>query len=480
MTEGNRFKVLLAIGFASVIALSSFALVAALTVERSATDDSERIMAEYRHGVGAARQLELDAERLVAAARGYLLTTDASFIGVLGTARREFEVHVRALEQHLSSPGQEHFLFVIRQATGGYRSALARLTPDRTDSLDRAEMSRVFEELLVPRRQALTRAIQDLVDAREAGLASGQARVRRRAARAERRVIGIGLLAPLLTLLLAVVVSRRLNHLYATQRTAVSRAENAVSRRDELLGIVAHDLRNPLNVIALRAKLIHDDAGDDKARESSAAITRTVARMDHLISSLLDSAAIESGQLRVVKDDCAIADIVAQMVELFEPAATQKGIRFQVRMAEPEIHISADRERIVQALSNLLSNAIRFAGRDDRVEVRVSRADGRVRFDVCDTGPGIPVELRPRIFERYYRGSGPGHGVGLGLYIANAIVTSHGGDIQVATETGKGTIFRVHLPVRPIEIAAGLSRQEPAGPTNAASATQPPARSHRA
>lgn len=480
MTESNRFKVLAAIGFASVIALSSFALVAALAVERSATDDSERIMAEYRHGVGAARQLELGAERLVAAARGYLLTTDPSFEGALEAARQEFEVHVRALEQHLRSPGQEHFLYLIHQATNGYRSALARLTPDRTGALDRAEMSRVFEELLVPRRQALTRAIQDLVDAREAGLASGQARVRARSARAERRVIGIGLLAPLLALFLAFVVSRRLNHLYAMQRAAASRAENAVSRRDELLGIVAHDLRSPLNVIALRANLLREDARDEKVRESSAAITRTVARMDHLISSLLDSAAIESGQLRVVKDDCAIADLVAQVVELFEPMATQKGIRFQVRMCDEEVHISADRERIVQVLSNLLSNAIRLAGSGDRVELQVTSADGRVRFDVCDTGPGIPVELRPRIFERYYRGDGPGRGVGLGLYIAKAIVTSHGGDIQVATETGKGTIFRVQLPVRQSVNASDLALQEPAGPPNGGPAAEPSARRHRA
>jgi signal transduction histidine kinase len=464
MTEGIRFKVLAAIGFASVIALSSFALVAALAVERSATDDSERIMTEYRHGVGAARQLDLGAERLVAAARGYLLTTDDSFVGPLEDARKQFEVHVRALEQNLRSPGQEQFLFRIRQATDGYRLALARLTPDRTGSLDRAEISRVFEELLVPRRLALTRAIQDLVDAREAQLAERQARVRTRIARSARRVVGIGLLTPLLALLLAVVVSRRLNHLYAMQRAAAARAENAVARRDELLGIVAHDLRSPLNVIALRANLMHDDAGDDKARESSAAITRTVARMDHLISSLLDSAAIESGQLRVVKGDCAVADIVAQMVELFEPMAGHKGIHFQVRTPEEEIHISADRERIVQVLSNLLSNAIRLARPGDRVELRLSCADGRVRFDVCDTGPGIPVELRPRIFERYYRGGGPGRGVGLGLYIAKAIVTSHGGDIEVATETGKGTVFRVQLPVRPIAIASGLAVQEPAGP----------------
>ncbi len=480
MTEGNRFKLLAAIGFASVIALSSFALVAALVVERSATDDSERIMAEYRHGVGAARRLELGAERLVAAARGYLLTTDASFVDALEVARKDFEVRVQALEQNLRSPGQENFLFLIRRATDGYRSALARLTPDRTDSLDRTELSRVFEELLVPRRQALTRAIQDLVDAREAGLAQGQARVRARVARSERRVIGIGLLAPLLALLLAVVVSRRLSHLYAMQRAAASRAETAVSRRDELLGIVAHDLRTPLNVIALRANLMRDDARDDKARESSAAITRTVTRMDHLISSLLDSAAIESGQLRIFKDDCPVADIVTQVVELFEPVATQKGIRFEVRMAEEEVLISVDRERIVQVLSNLLSNAIRLAGRGDRVELRVSCADGRVRLDVCDTGPGIPVELRPRIFERYYRGGGQGRGVGLGLYIARAIVTSHGGDIEVATEMGKGTIFRVQLPQRPAVRSPGTAFQESAEPDSRGPSALPPARGHRA
>jgi signal transduction histidine kinase len=480
MTEGNRFKVLAAIGFVSVIAFSSFALVAALAVERGATDDSERLMGDYRHGVGAARHLELGAERLVAAARGYLLTTDASFVDELADARKEFEVHVRTLEQNLRSPGQEHFLLLIRQATEGYRSALIRLTPDRTGSLDRAELSRVFEQLLVPRRKALTRAVQDLVDAREAALATGQARVRARVARAERRVIGIGLMAPLLALLLAVVVLRRLNRLYAMQRDAAARAEIAVSRRDELLGIVAHDLRSPLNVNVLRANLLGDDARDEKVRESSAAITRTVARMDHLISSLLDSAAIESGQLRVIKDDCAVTDIVANIVDLFEPMAAQKGIAFRVDVTDDEIRISADRERIIQALSNLLSNAIRLSSRNDRVELRISCAAGRVRFDVCDTGPGIPAELRPRIFDRYYRGGGPGRGVGLGLYIAKAIVIAHGGDIEVATETGKGTIFRVQLPQCPAVRSSGTTVQESARTDSGGRAAQPPAHGQRA
>lgn len=454
MSEGNRFNVLVAIGFVSVVALSSFALVAALAVERNATSDSERIMAEYRHGLRAARQLELAGERLVAAARGHLLRTDSTFLAPFREARKDFEARVVTLEQHLRSPGQERFLQLIRQATGGYRSALARLSPDRIDSLHRAELSRVFEQLLVPRRQELTRAIQTLVDAREAGLARGQARVRATTASAERRVIAIGIVAPLLALFLALVVSRRLSRLYTMQREATARAENAVSRREELLGIVAHDLRSPLNVIVLRANLLRDDAADEKVRESCAAITRTVVRMDRLISGLLDSAAIESGQLRVVQDDCPVADIVSEVVELFEPLAIQKGIRFQVRMAEG-LHIQADRERIVQVLSNLLSNAIRVAGDGDRVELRVTSADGHVRFDVCDTGPGIPAGIRSRIFERYYRGDRKQPGVGLGLYIAKAIVTAHGGDIAVATETGKGTVFRVLLPVRPPVTASG-------------------------
>ena len=457
MTEGNRFNILAAIGFASVIALSSFALVAALSLERSATQDSELIMAEYRRGIRAARQLELAGERLVATARGHLLTTDGSFLRPLREARTEFEAHVDTLEQNLRSPGQEQFLQLIRQATDGYRIALAAVSPDQTGTLDRAELSRVFEQRLLPRRQAMTHAIQTLVDAREAALASGQARVRSRAARTERRVIAIGIVAPLLALLLALAVSRRLSRLYAMRHDAAARAETAVARRDELLGVVAHDLRSPLNVIMIRANLLRDGARDESVRESCAAISRTVARMDNLIASLLDGAAIETGQLRVIKTDCAVADIVAPLVELFEPVATDKGIRFRVRMSE-DLHVDADRERIVQVLSNLLSNAVRLAGREDRVELRVTGADGHVRIDVCDTGPGIPAELRSRIFERYYRGDRQGRGIGLGLYIAKAIVTAHGGDIQVATQAGKGTVFRVRLPAPTASTAPGSPR----------------------
>lgn len=474
MSESNRFRLVIAIGFASVIALSSFALVAALAVERAATGDSERNMAEYRREVGAARELELGAERLVASARGYLLTGDDSFLASLREARTEFEDEIRSLEDSVRSPGQEHFLFVIRQATQGYRVALDRLRFERTGSLDRTELSSVFEQLLVPRQRALTDAIGTFVAAREERLARGQARVRARAARAERRVIAIGLLAPAVAFLLALLVGRRLSRLYALQKDAAARAETAAARRDELLGIVAHDLRSPLNVIALRAGLLADGAGE-KCHEYAAAITRTVARMDHLIGGLLDSAAIESGQLRVIQDNCPVSEIVTSVVELFAPLAAQKAIRFQALMREDGLHVRADRERIIQVLSNLLSNAIRAAGREDRVELRIERSEGRIRFDVCDTGPGIPAEIRPRLFERYARGPGAGSGaVGLGLYIAKAIVAAHGGDMEVASESGKGTVFRIHLPeAGPLACASPRSEAPPTPPPAAVHPTFP-------
>ncbi len=446
--ERNRFRMQAAIGLLSVVALSAFALVAAVVVERDATADSRRIIDEYRREVGAARQLELRAEQLVAAARGYLLTGDDSFRDSLTDARREFDDSVRMVEQELRSPGHEHFLLRIRDATAGYRSALERLSVGRASTLDLPSLSRVFEQLLVPRRRALRQAVREFVEDRERRLADGQQSVHGRVARAERRVIGIGVLSPALALLLAIVVWRRLGQLYTRQEQATRRAETAIARRDELLGVVAHDLRTPLNAIALRASLMCEDTPNAARRESGQAIQRTVQRMDGLIRGLLDSAAIESGQLQLFRESCKVGDLVASVVETFEPLAVQKGIRFAVQCDEADLVIHADRERMNQVLSNLVSNAVKFARPGDRVELRVQETNRSVQFDVCDTGPGIPDDVRPRLFDRYHRGP-RGGGVGLGLYIARAIVDAHRGSIDFASEEGKGSIFRVRVPLVP-------------------------------
>jgi len=467
MSEQTRFRTQAAIGFIAVITLSTSALIAVLAVERNATSTSRQIMAEYRREVGAARQLELGAERLVAAARGYLLSGDPEFRAALVAARHEFDASVHQVEQDLRSPGHEQVILRIRDATAGYRSALDKLSAGRTRS-DLASLSRVFEQILVPRRHDLTDAIRQFVADRERALVDGQEAVRATVARAERRVIAIGLLAPAIALLLAVVMWRRLNALYARQQQATARAETAAARRDELLGIVAHDLRSPLNAIALRASLMCEDMASAARRESAEAVQRTVQRMDGLIKGLVDSAAIESGQLQVFHDRCAVDDIVASLVETFEPLAVQKGLRFAVHRDAPEHVMAADRERVVQVLSNLLSNAIKFTRAGERVELRVGRTGDMVQFDVCDTGPGIPLDIRPHVFERYQRGK-RGGGVGLGLYIARAIVEAHRGTIEVATAEGKGTVFRVKLPAHPVR---------PSATTDAGDEGQPERRLH--
>lgn len=152
--------------------------------------------------------------------------------------------------------------------------------------------------------------------------AEGQEAVRLRVARAERRVVAIGVLATSGAVLLAVFVWRRLNGLYARQQEATGRAQIAISRRDELLGVVAHDLRSPLNAIALRASLMCEDMPDAERRESARAIQRIVQRMDELISGLVDSAAIESGHLQVFKDRASSSASAAPATSSASTSAT--------------------------------------------------------------------------------------------------------------------------------------------------------------
>jgi signal transduction histidine kinase len=230
-------------------------------------------------------------------------------------------------------------------------------------------------------------------------------------------------------------------------RMALSRmyddARREINAREEVLKIVSHDLRNPLNTISMSAGLMLEvDLPAEQRAKQLSLIKRAGERMNRLIQDLLDVAKLDAGRLGIDPRPTEIAPLIAEAEEMLRPIASDKSIRLDVVTAGQLPRITADAGRVLQVLSNLVGNAVKFTPPEGRVTIRVEPFAGSVRFCVSDTGSGIPPEQLPHIFGRFWQADrSDRRGIGLGLAIAKGIVEAHGGRISVESRVGEGTSF---------------------------------------
>jgi signal transduction histidine kinase len=227
-------------------------------------------------------------------------------------------------------------------------------------------------------------------------------------------------------------------------------SQQAVQAREEVLAIVSHDLRNPLNAVMLAASLLQTSgqiAPDD--REQLEIIDISAKRMQRLIEDLLDVTRLEGGkQLPIDPAPLDIESLFEETYELFKSQAVTGSITLQCRVPKDVPPVYADRHRVLQVLSNLIGNAMKFTPPGGMITCRAESDDGKVLIAVTDTGPGIPRENLGDIFNPYWQAKRTARlGAGLGLPIAKGIVESHGGRIWVESEPGNGTKFFFTLPV---------------------------------
>jgi signal transduction histidine kinase len=218
------------------------------------------------------------------------------------------------------------------------------------------------------------------------------------------------------------------------------------------LGGVAHDLRNPLSVLQMSVVLLLANrtlCADVEIRQGIERIGRQIKRLDRMVGDFLDGAKIESGvlELRIEVHDARV--IVTEVVELFEGLSAAHPL--SVRMPDQPLLICCDHLRLEQVLTNLISNAIKYSPAGGPVEVELRPRGNEFELSVSDRGVGIPEQERMALFEPFRRGglsSETVPGVGLGLYVVLKIVEAHGGRIEVESATGRGSTFRVFLPLQ--------------------------------
>ncbi|HUP62904.1 MAG TPA: ATP-binding protein [Thermoanaerobaculia bacterium] len=226
-------------------------------------------------------------------------------------------------------------------------------------------------------------------------------------------------------------------------------SQQAVRAREEVLAIVSHDLRNPLSAITLGASLLKMSTTlSDEDREQVETMEVSAQRMSRLIADLLDVTRLEGGKrLPIEPAPVDAGELLSEAEELFRAQAAVASVSLEVEHDERVPAVHADRHRIMQVLSNLIGNSLKFTPPGGTIRVSAQTQDGDVLFTIADNGPGIPKEHLGDIFTPYWQAKRAERlGAGLGLPIAKGIVEAHGGRIWAESEQGNGTRFHFTLP----------------------------------
>jgi signal transduction histidine kinase len=235
---------------------------------------------------------------------------------------------------------------------------------------------------------------------------------------------------------------------YDAEREKRHVAELMAHTREEVLGVVAHDLRNPLNLIITSTDLMLGEELDQKRRRELLGVAMRAGRqMNRLIGDLLDTVRLQAGKFTLDLEQVTVATIFRQAEETFRPLAEKRHLEFMAIPPEDGVAVRADPLRVSQIVGNIVGNAIKFTPERGSVTLRSVANGNHVAIHVTDTGPGVDPSDMDHLFDNFWQARSNDHrGVGLGLAIAKGVVEAHGGRIWCESALGRGSTFSFTLP----------------------------------
>jgi signal transduction histidine kinase len=265
-----------------------------------------------------------------------------------------------------------------------------------------------------------------------------------------RQSAALGVTDRAFTLLLAQATAAALHRAwsYDVERQRRHEAELLARAREDVLGVVAHDLRNPLSLITMTTQLLLEEKLPLERQQSLLGIaTRAAKQMNRMIGDLLDTVRLQAGRLSLDMEEVGVVDILNQTEQSFQAIAAERHVRLEVVAPDGLTSVRADPLRLSQIVGNLVSNALKFTPEDGKVTLYTAPRDADVVFAVRDTGPGIPEEHVAHLFDKFWQARrSDRRGAGLGLAIARGLVEAHGGKIWVESTVGTGSTFAFTLP----------------------------------
>ena len=259
--------------------------------------------------------------------------------------------------------------------------------------------------------------------------------------------------------------NRMITSLANQQRTLKHEVEKAVEKlskayeelkqvekyKSDFFSNITHDLKTPITAIKGATELIYKKYGDNPDIKPYLEIqNRNIKKLSNMVENLLDCAKIEAGKLELSLEETDISEVIEDAIVMLMPIAWEKKVKLEYSPPQEPISLLIDRNRIEQAISNLLSNAIRFSPEDMPVEITLYKDKQDIKITIEDYGPGIPEEEWEQVFMKFFRRAGEkaSEGIGLGLAIVKGIVEAHGGRVWISKPKHRGTAFIISLPFR--------------------------------
>lgn len=370
--------------------------------------------------------------RQTSSLRGYLITQDSSYLELHAEFRaREMAIYPELAEYAALLPPD------IADAVTGVQTRAADWH-SRLRSEEIAAGEATVDPNLVLREQA---AYRETLEAASGAAQGIRDLIRTREARINRIDYNTRVVYGLL-FLFASLTAIYIAWLYR-------RAERSIASRDKVLAFVSHDLRNPVSRVRLATELLLETKKvGDEHRKTLNMVMRATGEMTRLIDDLLDMVRIEAGSLAVTPTPVALADLLDRLDESHAEIARERQLEWHIDQPPPPVTVQADEGRILQALGNLIGNAMKFTPEGGEVRVEVDTTKDAVRIAVCDSGPGMDETQLAHVFDRFWQGHvGDRNGAGLGLEIARGIAEAHSGRLWIESEVGNGTRAWLELPV---------------------------------
>ena len=225
----------------------------------------------------------------------------------------------------------------------------------------------------------------------------------------------------------------------------ISREKALQAQRTNLVAYASHELRTPITNMKTRLYLLR--RRPELLDDHLLILDEVTERMRHLVEDLLDISRLEHGMIPIRRKEVVLQDVIGTVVALQQPEAEHKNLTLRARLPDAHLAVSADRERLIQVITNLVTNALNYTPSGGTVEVALSQSEDSGLIEVIDTGIGIAPEDLLYIFQPFYRVVSAVEGTGLGLSIVKEIVELHGGAVEVRSELGDGSCFSIRLPL---------------------------------
>jgi signal transduction histidine kinase len=450
------------LGFWSAIAFAVGLALVSIVAMRAVVRSLSNVAFEDAKNLIKVQNLQIAEEVKGRKARSFLVTGNPEALSGMHAAKREIAERVAALRGSMTDAEELEMLDRIERADREHQSALDRVIGLRERAADLKAVGLAFELEVQPARDDLGRAFLDFSALQERRLREATREAKETVSLALKLLFSLAGFTLVLSIFLGFQLTRALRA-RREQRVEMARhlekVEELNRELDAFAGRVSHDLRSLLSPIGLAASLLLRSLDKpDHIRSLTAKIQRSIDRSLAMMDGLL---AFSKSGMPASLAACSAVDVVNEVTEQLEPLVTRIGATLDCCIEDVEIACS--RELLNVVALNLVGNALKFMEGCERRVVSISAraVDGSCEIMVADTGPGIPKHAQGRIFEPFYRApDAKASGAGIGLATVARIVQAHGGCIEVESEVGRGTIFRVQLPMpSEAERSAGAPRR---------------------